>query len=353
MNLAAIKRVDPYAKAIIDSSAHVAFYTFNADDTEWEKTDVEGAFFIYSRTAEPLYSIFINNRLNTNSLVEPIAGQLELQSQPPFLLYRNERSRIRGFWFYNKTECDRIGELVEKLIKSGGQNGVAPPVDRNVATKPKQPINQQQQQHQHPNAVRSTGNAAQQPQQIPKGSQQQSSDPNGGPGSGVDIFTMLSKAQEDFNNAQSPAVAKNPPARTPRGPTTAPQPIPVQQQQQQPAHQQPSVPQGPPADGTSLSVMNFFAAAVPATAKEVPFFQRMLSQPMSVDQLEKQHQNHRSVTPQHPKPDQKQPTPPRQSAAKVSEFCFILNPSIIFLKSFFYNNIHINTIFLVETLQCV
>lgn len=312
MNLAAIKRVDPYAKAIIDSSAHVAFYTFNADDTEWEKTDVEGAFFIYSRTAEPLYSIFINNRLNTNSLVEPIAGQLELQSQPPFLLYRNERSRIRGFWFYNKTECDRIGELVEKLIKTGGhQNGVV------VVPKAKQPINQPQQQ-QAQNSVK--------PLQISSKNSllQSNNDQSGGgaPPSGVDIFTMLSKAQEDFNNAQSPSASKNPPVRNPRGPTTAPQTIPNQQQQ--------SAPQAPPpVDGTSLSVMNFFAAAVPATAKEVPFFQRMLSQPMSVDQLEKQQKNNRSETPQHQKPDQKQPTPPRQSVAKVSD-CFVV--FVIFAK---------------------
>lgn len=318
MNLAAIKRVDPYAKAIIDSSAHVAFYTFNADDTEWEKTDVEGAFFIYSRTAEPLYSIFINNRLNTNSLVEPIAGQLELQSQPPFLLYRNERSRIRGFWFYNKAECDRIGELVEKLIKNGGQNGVASSERSSSALKAKQSINQQQQSQ---NALRAAGN----PQQVPK-SNAQSSESNGAPASSVDIFTMLSKAQEDFNNAQSPA-AKNPTARTPRGPATAPQPIPSQPPKQQHNHQQ-SIPQAPTAaaaDGTSLSVKNFFAAAVPATAKEVPLFQRMLSQPMSVDQLEKQHKNNRSVTPQQQQPHpEKQSSPPRQSATKV-RFCSMNN----------------------------
>jgi mRNA-decapping enzyme 1B len=39
MNLAAIQKVDPYAKEIIDSSSHVAYYTFKDD---WEKTDIEG-----------------------------------------------------------------------------------------------------------------------------------------------------------------------------------------------------------------------------------------------------------------------------------------------------------------------
>ncbi|XP_037716284.1 mRNA-decapping enzyme 1A [Drosophila subpulchrella] len=125
MNLSAIKKIDPYAKEIVDSSSHVAFYTFNSAQNEWEKTDVEGAFFIYHRNAEPFHSIFINNRLNTTSFVEPITGSLELQSQPPFLLYRNERSRIRGFWFYNSEECDRISGLVNGLLKSKdhGTNG--------------------------------------------------------------------------------------------------------------------------------------------------------------------------------------------------------------------------------------
>ncbi|KAH8402181.1 hypothetical protein KR009_010393 [Drosophila setifemur] len=137
MNLSAIKKIDPYAKEIVDSSSHVAFYTFNSEQNEWEKTDVEGAFFIYLRNAEPYHSIFINNRLNTTSFVEPITGSLELQSQPPFLLYRNERSRIRGFWFYNSEECDRINSLVNGLLKTKDSNGQAPRVAPTGLTNPK------------------------------------------------------------------------------------------------------------------------------------------------------------------------------------------------------------------------
>jgi mRNA-decapping enzyme 1B len=40
MNLAAIQKVDPYAKEILDSSSHVAYYTFK--NKEWEKSDIEG-----------------------------------------------------------------------------------------------------------------------------------------------------------------------------------------------------------------------------------------------------------------------------------------------------------------------
>ncbi|XP_052898537.1 mRNA-decapping enzyme 1A [Anopheles moucheti] len=275
MNLVAIKRVDPYAKDIINSSAHVALYVFNNAENEWEKTDIEGALFIYSRFAEPYHSIFINNRLNTNSLVEPIRGQIELQSKPPFLLYKNERSRIRGFWFYNNSECDRIGEVIQKLVTDcgdggggGGGNEHRPPM--NGGGEPA------------PSGIYPSGGAM-----------------NGSGGDGennsVDIFTMLTKAQEDFqNNApkpmehpvmnHQPIIMGNHP-----GPGIA---IPQQhQQQQQLQHQQqqPITNQNAPR-----SVVNFFAAAKQPAASEVPLF-KTHAPVHTLEQIEKQH---RATTPQ-------------------------------------------------------
>jgi mRNA-decapping enzyme 1B len=237
---------------ICDSSNHVAFYTYNPEESEWEKTDVEGAFFIYSRNAEPFYSVFIHNRLNTMPLVEPITSHIELQSQPPFLLYRNERSRIRGFWFYNASECVRIGELIGRLVKeceakvSGQQSMV------NTLL------------HKQPNA-------------------------------NVDIFTLLSKAQEDFNNTGGTAQMKQPQNIFNFGP---PQPHQVPQQQQQQQHHHP-MHQAPQQPDVTSSVMNFFAAAKQpgAPASDVPIFKRIMSapaNPVHVEQIEKQH---RAITP--------------------------------------------------------
>lgn len=272
MNLVAIQRSDPYAKDIVNSSAHVAFYTFNTAENEWEKTDIEGALFIYSRNAEPYHSIFINNRLNTNSLVEPINGQIELQSQPPFLLYRNERSRIRGFWFYNNSECDRIRDIISKLVAecnnhSGSGGGGAGGDAKKVITGGL-PVTDM-------GKTGTNGNAA---------------------GKNVDIFTMLTRAQEDFNNST--------------GKQQAP-PAPQQQQQQQPQQQQPDAipsrnlsaainivqpaPQQPDQI-TPQSVVNFFAAAKQPAASEVPLFQTLMSNPVqTLEQIEKQH---RATTPQ-------------------------------------------------------
>lgn len=94
---------------------------------------------------------------------------------------------------------------------------------------------------------------------------------------------MLTKAQEDFNNS----VAGIPTGINVSQPSTV-----LDKSQTNP-------------DVTSQSVMNFFAAAKPAAPKEVPFFQRMLSQPVHVDQIEKQQ---RTVT-----PHEKNNSPPHDS----------------------------------------
>lgn len=272
MNLAAIKRTDPYAKDIIDSSAHVAFYTFNPDETEWEKTDVEGAFFVYSRNAEPFNSVFINNRLNTNSLVEPITAGIELQNQSPFLLYRNERNRIRGFWFYNRSECDRIDGLLGRIIKES------------------EPMSESQK----------NGEAS---SNLPKHAfdlMQYSND-------NVDIFSMLSRAQQDFNNSLTAPNAKNiatgMDARKHENESKMPRsknvPVAIPNQHN---------------NDTPQSVMNFFAAAKPAHPKEGPFLQRMLSQPVHIDQIEK-----RVKTPLKEKQQQQQQQRQQQGPTKAQQ----------------------------------
>jgi len=169
MNVAALKRVDPYVKDILETATHVALYTFNADDNEWEKTDVEGALFVYSRNGEPYHSILIMNRLNTNNLVEPVTHGLDLQLQEPFLLYRNTSCRIFGVWFYDKDECIRIASVLDKLVK---ESEMSKKIPDKVAVKNKRGA---------------------------------SGDTN------VDIFTMLSRAQEDYNSNKNQANSKHAP----------------------------------------------------------------------------------------------------------------------------------------------
>ncbi|XP_051974114.1 mRNA-decapping enzyme 1B [Xyrauchen texanus] len=115
MSLSALKRMDPYISSIIDLASQVALYTFNNTTNEWEKTDVEGTLFVYSRLAFPRHGFTILNRLSMENLTEPITKDLDFQLQHPFLLYRNARLSIYGIWFYDKEDCQRIAELMKNL----------------------------------------------------------------------------------------------------------------------------------------------------------------------------------------------------------------------------------------------
>ncbi|KAL0268391.1 UNVERIFIED_CONTAM: hypothetical protein PYX00_010353 [Menopon gallinae] len=161
LNEAALKRFDPYVKEILDTAKFVALHTFNPEEDQWERTNVEGSLFVYSRTGEPFYNILVLNRLNTTNLIEPISNKLDIQLHESFLIYRNTKLCIYGIWFYEKEECTRLAALIQKLMKQSG------------------------------------------------GSKQCNSNVNANGGSNVDIYSMLSKAQEVYNSSKTSNSSKN------------------------------------------------------------------------------------------------------------------------------------------------
>ncbi|XP_077134384.1 mRNA-decapping enzyme 1A isoform X2 [Ranitomeya variabilis] len=117
MSLAALRRNDPYISAIMDITGQVALYSFSAKANEWEKTDIEGTLFVYTRSASPHHGFTIMNRLNMNNLVEPINKDLEFQLHEPFLLYRNSSLSIYSIWFYDMNDCQRIAKLMTEVVQ--------------------------------------------------------------------------------------------------------------------------------------------------------------------------------------------------------------------------------------------
>ncbi|XP_019509629.1 PREDICTED: mRNA-decapping enzyme 1B isoform X2 [Hipposideros armiger] len=133
ISLAALQRHDPYINRIVDVASQVALYTFGHRANEWEKTDVEGTLFVYTRSASPKHGFTIMNRLSMENRTEPITKDLDFQLQDPFLLYRNARLSIYGIWFYDKEECQRIAELMKNLTQyeqlkahQGAEAGISP-----------------------------------------------------------------------------------------------------------------------------------------------------------------------------------------------------------------------------------
>lgn len=255
VNVSAIRRVDPLVKDLVDSATHVALYSFNGMKNEWDKTNIEGALFVYKRKENPLYSMFILNRNSPENLIEPVVKELDLQLQNPFILYKNKQGLIYGIWFYNKEDCHRISDVLQKLVKE-------------LTLLP----------------------SSSKPNPKPKKSSEQM-------GNGL-IMNMLSKAQEEYNSHKSPMRSEKP-----KELESAPQSV-------MDFFAKAGVSQGvgethlpqPPgyAPPAAIPIIQRPAYVVPSPAAPVaevshPIIQRIMSNPVhSVEHIEKQQ---RSITP--------------------------------------------------------
>uniref|UniRef100_A0AAZ1XVS7 5'-(N(7)-methylguanosine 5'-triphospho)-[mRNA] hydrolase n=1 Tax=Oreochromis aureus TaxID=47969 RepID=A0AAZ1XVS7_OREAU len=171
ISLAALQRQDPYINNIVDLASQVALYTYNNRTNEWEKTEVEGTLFIYTRLASPRHGFTIMNRLSMKNLTEPLTKDLDFQLQDPFLLYRNARLAIHGIWFYDKEDCQRIAQRMK------------------ILTQQEQALAQSQGGWLSPGEVRVGGGGK-------------------GEAKGVDIIQMLTKARTEYDKEKSTSEPK-------------------------------------------------------------------------------------------------------------------------------------------------
>uniref|UniRef100_A0A2K5ULU1 5'-(N(7)-methylguanosine 5'-triphospho)-[mRNA] hydrolase n=2 Tax=Macaca TaxID=9539 RepID=A0A2K5ULU1_MACFA len=117
ISLAALQRHDPYINRIVDVASQVALYTFGHRANEWEKTDVEGTLFVYTRSASPKHGFTIMNRLSMENRTEPITKDLDFQLQDPFLLYRN--ARCESFllhWVVLHLKFGQVFKIVQRML---------------------------------------------------------------------------------------------------------------------------------------------------------------------------------------------------------------------------------------------
>ncbi|KAK6138207.1 hypothetical protein DH2020_028041 [Rehmannia glutinosa] len=76
LNLTVLQRIDPFVEEILITAAHVTFYEFNIDTSQWN-----------------------------------LLGDFEYEVQVPYLLYRNASQEVNGIWFYNARECEEVANL--------------------------------------------------------------------------------------------------------------------------------------------------------------------------------------------------------------------------------------------------
>uniref|UniRef100_A0A915EVH9 Uncharacterized protein n=1 Tax=Ditylenchus dipsaci TaxID=166011 RepID=A0A915EVH9_9BILA len=116
-NLAAIKRIDPFADSLVDTSPHVSLYDFDQEGSKWDKTGVEGPLFIYHRIDKPLHSIMIANRQSPNDFFQPLHTDVKLRHQSPYVYMYKKSGAIKALSFMGEDECKRIFEVLCQLCQ--------------------------------------------------------------------------------------------------------------------------------------------------------------------------------------------------------------------------------------------
>ncbi|XP_044482915.1 mRNA-decapping enzyme-like protein [Mangifera indica] len=118
LNLTVLQRIDPFIEEILITAAHVTFYEFNIDLSQWSRKDVEGSLFVVKRNTQPRFQFVVMNRRNTDNLVENLLGDFEYEVQVPYLLYRNASQEVNGIWFYNARECEEVANLFNRILNA-------------------------------------------------------------------------------------------------------------------------------------------------------------------------------------------------------------------------------------------
>ncbi|KAL6575739.1 hypothetical protein OROHE_000720 [Orobanche hederae] len=111
LNLTVLQRIDPFVEEILITAAHVSFYEFNIDTSQWSRKDVEGSLFVVKRNTQPRFQFIVMNRRNTENLVENLLGDFEYEVQVPYLLYRNASQE-------QKDEFEELDDLLEPSSSS-------------------------------------------------------------------------------------------------------------------------------------------------------------------------------------------------------------------------------------------
>ncbi|EPS71613.1 hypothetical protein M569_03147, partial [Genlisea aurea] len=131
LNLTVLQRIDPFVEEILITAAHVAFYAFNIDTSQWSRREVEGSLFVVKRNNQPRFQFIVMNRRSTDNLVENLLEDFEYEVQVPYLLYRKANQEVNGIWFYNAQECEEVANLFSRILNAYAK---VPPTKAKVVT---------------------------------------------------------------------------------------------------------------------------------------------------------------------------------------------------------------------------
>jgi len=91
--------------------------------SQQQRKDVEGSLFVVRRAAASgggCAVVILNKKAGFPNWAEPLRPECQFEAAPPYLLTRTAGDAVVGVWFYDASECERVGALLVSLA-AGGQ----------------------------------------------------------------------------------------------------------------------------------------------------------------------------------------------------------------------------------------
>jgi len=119
--LESLQQQDPNIEHIVAYSKFVVAYLLQQDGPNpgWRKANIEGPVYIIRRRGHPRYQLLVNNQFSNNDLLDNLHPDWELDCQKNYVFYKVEdaNKRIRGLWFHDDAERQRIEAFLEKTLE--------------------------------------------------------------------------------------------------------------------------------------------------------------------------------------------------------------------------------------------
>ncbi|RYR78419.1 hypothetical protein Ahy_A01g003216 [Arachis hypogaea] len=69
LNLTVLQRIDPFVEEILITTAHVTFYEFNIDLSQWSHKDIEESLFVVKRSTFCSFSFIISQQFMNSTIL--------------------------------------------------------------------------------------------------------------------------------------------------------------------------------------------------------------------------------------------------------------------------------------------
>ncbi|KAI8827016.1 uncharacterized protein EV422DRAFT_22075 [Fimicolochytrium jonesii] len=128
-NLSVLRRHDAAINGVLDSSSHVVVYDFDPGNKSWTKKGIEGTLFVFQRSVEPFYGLFVMNRLGLENLSVMLNSDMEVTLLQEFVIYRQPDDSVQGLWMYETSDRTRIVKTLTTYTERSAPRNHTPNVN--------------------------------------------------------------------------------------------------------------------------------------------------------------------------------------------------------------------------------